>query len=103
MQREGSSSEPWVAVPFGSAPNPMCHHFNFSFSSAYVRLLYYVSFFKDFKRQSLLGQEQLTEPEARVYCLVEDRVSPKILGLERNFLGKALLLPPFFHFFTVGA
>lgn len=103
MQREGSSSEPWVAVPFGSAPNPMCHHFNFSFSSAYVRLLYHVSFFKDFKRQSLLGQEQLTEPETRVYCLVEDRVSPKILGLERNFLGKALLLPPFFHFFTVGA
>lgn len=37
-------------------------------SLVHMRLLYHVSFFKDFGRQSLLGQEQLTKLEAQVYC-----------------------------------
>lgn len=66
-------------------------------SLVHVKLLYHVSIFKDFRRQSLLGQEQLTELKGQMYWWLA-----LILGFERNVLGKASLLPPFFHFFIVG-
>lgn len=63
MEREGSGSEQWVAAPVDSAPNLKCQCFNFP-ALMHLRLMYRVSFPKDFRRERLLSQEQLTKPEA---------------------------------------